>query len=359
MILRRNEPLSSHTTLGLGGPARTFLEPESEGELIEALRDARAHATPLLLLGGGSNLVVSDAGFEGTVLKFGRSTGETKITRDSTDDAYVVDAGAGRSWDDFVAEMVTIGASGVESLSGIPGLVGATPMQNVGAYGQEVSQRLESVRVFDRHEGVTKTLPSEACAFGYRESLFRGSDRYAILSVRFRLPHRGESGPIRYRELAQALGIVGDRGAPLARVRETVMSLRRGKGMVVDPDDTESRSAGSFFKNPVLDAAALSALSARVSERLPGQTVPTYPDTAAAPSDRRKVSAAWLIERAGLRKGEGGKIRLSKKHALSIVNAGGGTASELAAFARGIQAAVFDAFQVRLEAEPIFVGLSL
>ena len=356
MISRRNEALSPYTTLGLGGPAATFLEPSRESELIEALLDAEKSQEPVLLLGGGSNLVVADEGFAGAVIKLGASLAETTISRD--DAAYIVDAGAGRPWDEFVEEMVMLGASGVESLSGIPGLVGATPMQNVGAYGQEVSQSIEHVRVYDRSEKVTRIMQNQECAFGYRESVFRGSDRYAILSVRFRLLRSEDSAPIRYDELSRALGVSAGQRAPLRKVRETVVALRRAKGMVVDAKDPESRSAGSFFKNPIVDNEEFHALEARVFSQMGGAKIPSYPDTQ-APANRRKIAAAWLIEHAGFHKGHGGRIRISKKHALSLVNGGGGTATELVELARSIRAKVRDVFGVTLEAEPIFVGLSL
>ncbi|MFO0664304.1 MAG: UDP-N-acetylmuramate dehydrogenase [Polyangiaceae bacterium] len=357
MILRRNEPLSSYTTLGLGGPASRFVVPTSEAELVEVLREARTTKEDVLLLGGGSNLVVSDAGFPGTVVKLGDALSETSIARDG-DTSYVVTVAAGRSWDTFVSEMVNLGASGLESLSGIPGLVGATPMQNVGAYGQEVSQRIESVRVYDREKDDILTMTSSACGFGYRDSVFRGRTRFAILSVTFRLPRREECEPIRYEELARALDTTPGGTAPLRVVRRTVIALRRGKGMVVDPNDSESRSAGSFFKNPVLDTAAFQDLEARVERESPGLRVPCYPDTQGDPS-RRKVSAAWLIERSGFRKGHGDRVRISKKHALSLVNGGNGTTEELVALARSICARVQERFRVTLEVEPILVGVSV
>lgn len=357
MILRRNEALSKYTTLGLGGPAATFLEPATEAELIEALNDATRAGEPVMLLGGGSNVVVADEGFSGTVIKLGTALGDTSIARDG-DDAYFVDVGAGRLWDQLVEEMVQLGASGLESLSGIPGLVGATPMQNVGAYGQDVSQSIEYVRVYDRVERVTRTMSNPACAFGYRESVFRGSDRYAILSVRFRLARSEQSAPIRYEELSRALGTGAGQGAPLRKVREMVVELRRGKGMVVDPSDSESRSAGSFFKNPIIDNDAFRTLEARVASQMNGVRIPSYPDTH-EPANRRKIAAAWLIEHAGFRKGDGDRIRISRKHALSLVNGGGGTSAELVAFARSIREKVHERFGVTLEAEPIFVGLSM
>jgi UDP-N-acetylmuramate dehydrogenase len=270
-----------------------------------------------------------------------------------------LEVAAGEEWDAFVTRAVHEGWSGVECLAGIPGLVGATPIQNVGAYGQEVRDTLASVRAFDRTTGAFVDLEAGECAFGYRTSRFRGSDRYVVVRVTFDLELRGDSTPIRYGELARALGVSEGERAPCRDVRDAVIALRRAKGMVVDPDDPDSVSVGSFFVNATLTRAEMGALEARIAERRllrPGETIPRF----AADGDLFKVPAAWLVERAGFRKGYGqGRVGISAKHALALVHRGEGTTRELVALARAIQEGVMRVFGVELRPEPIFLGCSL
>ncbi|MCD0450288.1 UDP-N-acetylmuramate dehydrogenase [Actinocorallia sp. API 0066] len=335
--------LSGYTTLRLGGPARTFVEVTTEDELIEAVRTADHDGEPVLLLGGGSNLVVSDAGFPGTVVRIG--------TRGVTVNGGTVTAQAGEDWDGFVARAVAEGLSGVECLSGIPGRVGATPVQNVGAYGQDVSQTITEVRVWDRAAETVRVFSAEECGFAYRHSAFKGSDRHVVLSVTFQLAETGESDLIVFEELAKRLGTPVGATASLADVRATVLDLRRGKGMVLDPADPDTRSAGSFFTNPILTPEELAHLSARATG------FPAFRE----PDGRTKTSAAWLIEKAGFRKGHArGPVRLSGKHTLALTNPGpDGTTADLLALAREIRDGVRESFGVTLVNEPTFVGVTL
>ena len=343
-------PLSELTTLRLGGPARRLVQARSEAELVEAVRAADAADEPLLVLAGGSNVVVADGGWPGVVVHV-LTRGVEHVARDGV---VVVRAEAGEPWDPFVAGCVEAGLAGLECLSGIPGSVGATPIQNVGAYGQEVADTIESVRVLDRESGEIRELSREECEFSYRSSRFRGSRRWVVLRVDFAMPRSPESMPIRYGELARSLGVEPGATAPLEAVREQVLALRRGKGMVVDASDPESVSAGSFFTNPILAPEAFAALCARVAERLgEGTEPPGYPE----PDGRVKTSAAWLIERAGFARGYGeGPAGISGKHTLALVNRGGATTAQLLAVAREIAAGVRESFGVDLHPEPIFVG---
>ncbi|MDP3711769.1 MAG: UDP-N-acetylmuramate dehydrogenase [Mycobacteriales bacterium] len=337
--------LADLTTLGLGGPADDVAEARTEAELVEAVRSLDAAGTPVLVVGGGSNLVVADGGFPGTVVRV-LTTGVDELT------GGAVSVAAGEDWDGVVARLVAQGRAGVEALSGIPGATGATPVQNVGAYGQDLSQTCTGVRALDRSSGEVLELGAADCDFRYRHSRFKAErDRWVVLSVHLSLETGPLSAPVRYAELARALGVdVGDR-APLAEVREAVLGLRRGKGMVVDPADPDSRSAGSFFTNPVLTEAQLDALRGR----LPDVSVPAYPDQGGW-----KVSAAWLIERAGFAKGDlDGPVGLSTKHVLALVNRGGGTTQDLLRAARTVRDAVRDRLGVVLVAEPVLVGVEL
>ena len=270
-----------------------------------------------------------------------------------------VTAAAGEPWDDLVERCVADGLSGVECLAGIPGLVGAVPMQNVGAYGQDVSETIVRVRAWDRAARRVVDFDRAACGFAYRSSVFRGREGHVILAVTFALPVAPDSlsVPIRYAELARALGVAEGERAPLARVRELVIELRRGKGMVLDASDPDTRSAGSFFTNPILSAADVEALRERVKPLLgPGQAMPVFPE----PDGRAKVSAAWLIERAGFTKGyAAGAVAISSKHALALTNRGGATTRELLALARSIRDGVKSKLGVTLENEPVFVGIAL
>ena len=341
MRVDRNVPLAPRTTLGIGGVAARVAKIESVNDIREALGEDG----DILVLGGGSNLVVRDGGFDGLVLQMaipGISVDRSAAGHGGTR----VSVGAGVIWDDFVAHMVDAKLHGVECMSGIPGLVGATPMQNVGAYGQEVSDTITAVRVFDRETGKVEQMTPAQCAFGYRTSKFRGSTRWIIIDVELELSR--EPRPIRYPELSAALGLHAGGMAPLSAIRDTVIALRRKKGMVVDPDDFDSRSAGSFFTNPLVDAATLAQLEAR----LPGVEFPRWPA-----GERTKLSAGWLIERAGFSKGDArGKVGISSKHALALVNRGGATAKELLAFAREIQDGVRERLGIELHPEPVIVG---
>jgi UDP-N-acetylmuramate dehydrogenase len=334
--------LSELTTLRLGGPAARYRQVADEDELVEAVLAADRAGEPLLVLGGGSNVVVADAGFPGTVVQV--ATGGL-VRADST-----LDVAAGEPWDPFVADCVAAGLAGVECLAGIPGLVGATPIQNVGAYGQEVAETISAVRVLDRRRGSVHELAPEACGFTYRSSAFkREPGRWVVLGVRFELTASQRSAPVRYAELARALGVAVGDSAPLAEVREAVLALRRGKGMVLDPADPDTVSAGSFFTNPILDAADFAALRQRADTE-----PPAWPEA----DGRVKTSAAWLIERAGFHRGQGDPdgIAISSKHTLALTNRGAGTTTELVALAREIAGGVKDAFGVALAPEPVFIG---
>lgn len=356
VVVVENVPLASLTTLRLGGPARRMCAPEREQDVVEAVREIDARRERLLVLGGGSNLLVSDDGFDGTVLRM-TTRGIDHADHAGVPGVRLVTAAAGEPWDELVARCVADGLSGIESLAGIPGLVGAVPMQNVGAYGQDVSETIVRVRTWDRAAGRIVDFDREACGFAYRSSVFRGRDGHVILSVTFALAASDRSAPIRYAELARALGVGEGERAPLARVRETVIALRRGKGMVLDAADPDTASAGSFFTNPILDAAELEALRDRVKPLLSaGQTMPVFPEA----DGRAKVSAAWLIERAGFTKGHAaGAVAISSKHALALTNRGGATTRELLALARAIRDGVKTRFGVTLENEPVFVGVAL
>ncbi len=336
--------LKSCTTLALGGEARRFVLASSESALVDVVRDCDARGEALFVLGGGSNVVFADAGFDGTVVRV--------ATRGIVigDEEFRIDVSAGEPWDDFVGWSVRRGLAGLECMSGIPGLVGATPMQNVGAYGQEVRSTLASVRVWDREAGAVVDLSRDACRLSYRHSMLKETTRYVVLRVSFELANSVHSTPIRYAELARALGVAEGESAPLARVRETVITLRRGKGMVLDPSDADTRSAGSFFMNPIMDAPAYEALVLRA-----GEPVPKF-----ASDDAIKVPAAWLIERAGFPKGTvRGNVATSSKHALALTNRGNATTTELLALAREIRDAVEARFSVRILPEPVLVGCSL
>ena len=344
MQVRPGVPLAELTTLRLGGPARALVEAATAAELADAVRAADEHGEPMLLVGGGSNLVVADAGWPGTVVLV-RSRG---IAVEADGDTRTLTVEAGEPWDGLVARAVAEGWAGVEALSGIPGLVGATPVQNVGAYGQEVAETVTRVDVYDRAARATRQLSPAECRFGYRDSLFKHTDRYVVLRVVFALTASDKSGPLRYAELARAVGEV----APLADVRSAVLALRRGKGMVVDPDDPDTWSAGSFFTNPVLDPAAVAAFEARLE---PATAYPSWPA-----GDGRKLSAAWLIDRAGFAKGYGaGPVRISAKHTLALTNRGGGRAADLVALAREVRDGVAARFGVELRPEPRLVGVAL
>jgi UDP-N-acetylmuramate dehydrogenase len=330
----RDVVLAGLTTLGVGGPADRMIEVETSAELVAAVREADEAGRPLLLLGGGSNLVVSDRGWDGDVVAV-RTRGIVH-----SGDRMVVQAG--EPWDDVVASAVSHHLAGIEALSGIPGSTGATPVQNVGAYGQEVAQTIAAVRAYDRAEKRERSLVPEECGFGYRDSrLKQEPGRFVVLDVTFVLDPGELSRPIGYAELARRLGVeVGDRAA-LDEVRTAVIELRRGKGMVLDPADPDSRSAGSFFTNPIVP----------VDRAVEG--CPSWP----AGDGQVKLSAAWLVEHAGFGKGtRDGHVGTSSRHSLALTTEPGATASELLAFAGRIVAAVEEQFGVALEREPTAVG---
>jgi UDP-N-acetylmuramate dehydrogenase len=344
--LQENIPLAPMTTFQVGGPARYFVAAASVEDVREAVEYAREKRLPLFVLGGGSNLIVSDAGWPGLVLKVGitgisHHQGSTRI----------FDAGAGEEWDKLVALAVSHQCAGIECLSGIPGSVGGTPVQNVGAYGQEVSETIECVQALDRKTLEVVQLSKEDCGFQYRTSIFNTSqrERYIILRVSYRLTFRGEP-KLAYADLKKYFA--GWATPPtLAQVSEAVREIRASKGMLILPDDEDCRSAGSFFKNPVLTAEEHTMLEKKASER--GLKVPSYPALEA----QRKVSAAWLVEHSGFAKGySNGKVGISRKHALALVNRGGAKSSDIVAFKDEIQDRVEEIWGVRLQSEPVFVG---
>ncbi|MFI2629794.1 UDP-N-acetylmuramate dehydrogenase [Streptomyces collinus] len=344
-------PLAPLTTFRLGGPATRLVTATTDDEVIAAVREADEAGTPLLLIGGGSNLVIGDKGFEGTALVI--------ATKGFSLDGTSLELAAGETWTDAVARTVEAGLAGIECLAGIPGSAGATPIQNVGAYGQEVSSTITEVVAYDRRTGETVTLANEDCAFSYRHSRFKfDPERYVVLRVRFALEDaEGLSAPLRYAETARALGVEpGDR-VPLTRARETVLKLRAGKGMVLDPEDHDTWSAGSFFTNPILTDTDFAQFRARVRERLgDGVAPPAYP----AGEGHTKTSAAWLIDKSGFTKGYGdGPARISTKHTLALTNRGSATTEDLLALAREVVAGVHEAFGITLVNEPVTVGVSL
>jgi UDP-N-acetylmuramate dehydrogenase len=337
--------LSDHTTLRVGGAARRMIITETETELIEKVRELDAAGEPLLILGGGSNLLVGDSGFDGTVIKI--------ATRGFDEDTAacsgaVITVAAGEPWDPLVSYALERSWSGLEAMSGIPGLVGATPIQNVGAYGAEVSELISTVRTLDRSTGQLKTLFPIECGFGYRTSRFKSDPgQFLVLSVTFQLPLGSMSQPIRYPELARALGIEVGQRAPAPEVRQAVLALRTAKGMVLAEDDHDTWSAGSFFTNPLISSAQ-------------ARTLPPDAPRFNQADGMIKTSAAWLIERAGFGKGYGnGVARLSRKHTLALTNRGGATAADLLSLAREIRAGVQTKFDIELVPEPVLVGCEL
>lgn len=352
-----DEPIAGHTTMRVGGPAARLVVVETADELVDAVREVDDADEPLLVLGGGSNLVVADAGFQGTVVKV--ATSGVHVDSEDLCGGANVTVAAGEDWDGLVALAVSEGWSGVEALSGIPGSTGATPVQNVGAYGQEVAQTIARVRVWDRVDQQVRTMMSPDCRFTYRDSLFKSSDRFVVIDVMFQLILQTLSQPLRYADLATQLGAqVGDR-VPLGEAREAVLAQRRRRGMVLDADDHDTWSCGSFFTNPLLTADAFAALERRVSDRLGADA--SGPPRYAGGDGSVKTSAAWLIERAGFGKGFGmpGPAALSTKHTLAVTNRGGATASDVVALARQVRDGVHDAFGVTLVNEPVLVGDSL
>ncbi|SEQ51522.1 UDP-N-acetylmuramate dehydrogenase [Streptomyces radiopugnans] len=344
-------PLAPLTTFRLGGPATRLVTATTDEEVTEAVRAADADGTPLLVVGGGSNLVIADEGFAGTALRIATTGFRLEGTS--------LELAAGENWSEAVARTVEAGLAGVECMAGIPGSAGATPIQNVGAYGQEVSSTITEVVAYDRRSGRTVTVPAAECGFSYRHSRFKADPtRFVVLRVRFELEDAGGlSAPLRYAETARALGVETGERVPVERARETVLKLRAGKGMVLDPEDHDTWSAGSFFTNPVLTEAEHAAFLARVAERLgPDAAPPAYP----AGDGLVKTSAAWLIDRAGFTRGYGdGPARISTKHTLALTNRGSATTADLLALAREVRDGVREAFGVTLVNEPVTVGCSL
>ena len=412
LTVREQVLLAGYTTLGLGGPAARFIEAGSDDQVIASVREADLSGEPVLVLGGGSNLVVADEGFPGTVVHMATRGVEVRSGRDGA----AVAVAAGEDWDSLVEFCVEEGLSGLECLSGIPGLTGATPIQNVGAYGQEVAETIVTVRAYDRLLDRPVELANADCGFGYRTSAFKrrteagpragltragltgagltgagltgagltgagltgagmtraapsraamspaaATGRFVVLGVTFRLAPDPLSAPVRYAELARVLGVGEGGRVPLGEARSAVLALRRGKGMVLDPGDPDTRSAGSFFTNPVLDRrqfAEVERRAAAMSGR-PGQEV-SVPHFAAA-DGQVKVPAAWLIEHAGFAKGypADGSARISSKHTLALTNPGGASTASLVALAREIRNGVRQAFGVELVSEPVLVGAVL
>ncbi|PYN30324.1 MAG: UDP-N-acetylenolpyruvoylglucosamine reductase [Candidatus Rokuibacteriota bacterium] len=343
-----NVRLAEHCTLGVGGPARFFVEARDEAAVLEALDWARARRLPIRVLGGGSNLVVADEGIDGLVVKIALRGIDTREAHGVVE----VTAAAGEPWDELVRLCVDHGWAGFECLSGIPGLVGATPMQNVGAYGQEVSETVILVRALDTCTGRIMTFENRECRFGYRDSMFRSDEpgRYVILSVGYRLRPRGAAA-VRYADVEKDLAARGIAKPSLTDVRASVIAIRRSKSMVLDPRDANRRSCGSFFTNPIIPGAELAAVESRAGNR----AMPRWP----LPGGQVKLSAAWLIERAGYTRGRAdGPVGLSTNHALAIVAHDGARARDVVAFARRVQTAVADRFGVRLTPEPVFWGVA-
>ena len=390
--VREQVALAGYTTLGLGGPAARFIEAGSDDQVIASVREADLSGEPVLVLGGGSNLVVADEGFPGTVVHMatrgvGIAAGHAGVT---------VAVAAGEDWDSLVRLCVEEGLSGLECLSGIPGLAGATPIQNVGAYGQEVAETIVSVRAYDRLLDASVELAKADCGFGYRTSAFKrragvgprtatsraatsraaprraavnraamspsaATGRFVVLGVTFRLARDQRSAPIRYGELARVLGVSEGERVPLGEARSAVLALRRGKGMVLDPGDPDTCSVGSFFTNPVLDRRQFAEVKRRAAARSgrPGEEV-SVPHFAAG-DGQVKVPAGWLIEHAGFVKGypADGRARISSKHTLALTNPGGASTASLVGLAREIRNGVRQAFGVELINEPVLVGAEL
>lgn len=350
--------LSDLTTAAVGGPAGNYVEARTEAEIIDAVRSADAAGEPVLIIGGGSNLLISDDGFPGTVVKIA-SEGFTVNAEDSCGGVSVV-VQAGHNWDALVEHAVLHAWSGVEALAGIPGATGATPVQNVGAYGSDVSQTIAAVRTWDRERNAVKTFTNSELKFGYRDSILKqttvdGSPRYVVLTVEFQLPLGRMSAPIRYAELARVLGVAQGERAYSNDVRREVLRLRASKGMVLDPADRDTYSTGSFFTNPIVPAA--------VADELP-ENAPRYP---AGSDGLVKLSAAWLIDQAGFGKGfgldagsvSGGRASLSTKHTLAITNRGSASAADMVAIAREVRDGVVGRFGIELHPEPLLIGVAL
>jgi UDP-N-acetylmuramate dehydrogenase len=351
MQVQENIPLAPLTTFRIGGPARFYVDAKSIADVEAAVHFARTRDLPLFILGGGSNLLAADSGWPGLVMRVAIDGIERRARE--LEGKAVFDVGAGDPWDHFVAHVVSADCAGVESLSGIPGSVGGTPVQNVGAYGQEVSETIESVQVFDRKDNQVRELCSKACGFSYRSSIFNTTERgrFVILRVSYALTSGGKPH-LEYADLTRHFD--GREAAPtLAEVREAVRHIRAGKGMLIVEGDPDCQSAGSFFKNPVLSEQQHQDLNKRSEAKK--LIVPSYP----ALEKQHKVSAAWLVEHSGFSRGYAlGRAGISSKHALAIVNRGGATAAEILALKNQVQQRVEEIWGVRLETEPVFVGIN-
>ena len=335
--------LSKYTSLRVGGPAKSIVNVSTEAEIIAAIE--AAGDSPVLIIGGGSNVLISDSGFEGTVIHIANNQAESEVDACS---GATLTIGAGEDWDQFVATTISRGFAGLETLSGIPGTVGAAPIQNIGAYGHEVSEFITRVRTYDRQAKAIKTFTNAECDFEYRSSHFKKHPgRYIVLSVQFQIRTGEISTPITYAELAKKLGIAVGEKAPVIDTRNAVMELRASKGMLLNPSDKDSWSAGSFFTNPIVSTEIASALP---------EGAPKWPTA----DGRVKTSAAWLIENSGIDKGQShGGARISTKHVLALTNSGNATAEELIQLAREVRASVQEKFGITLEPEVNLVGISL
>jgi len=335
--------LSQYTSLRVGGPATKIVQVSTEEEIIAAIEEAGD--TPLLIMGGGTNVLIADKGFDGTVIRISNNSVQAEVDACS---GATLTIGAGEDWDLFVQTTINSGYAGLETLSGIPGTVGAAPIQNIGAYGHEVSEFITRVRTYDRQEKALKTFTNSECEFSYRNSYFKvHPGRYVVLEVQFQIRIGEESDPITYLELARKLGVqLGDK-APVVATREAVLELRASKGMLLSADDHDSWSAGSFFTNPIV--------SQQEADALP-DAAPKWPLI----DGRVKISAAWLIENAGMHKGdEVGGARISTKHVLALTNAGDATASDIAQLAKRARDSVKEKFGITLEAEVNLVGVEI
>jgi len=335
--------LNKYTSLRVGGPAKSILHVSTEDEIIAAIEGAGD--SPVLIIGGGSNVLISDSGFAGTVIHIANNQAESEVDACS---GATLTIGAGEDWDQFVATTISRGFAGLETLSGIPGTVGAAPIQNIGAYGHEVSEFITRVRTYDRQAKAIKTFTNAECEFEYRSSHFKKHPgRYIVLSVQFQIRTGEVSTPITYAELAKKLGIAVGEKAPVVDTRSAVMELRASKGMLLNPNDKDSWSAGSFFTNPIVSTEVASALP---------EGAPKWPTA----DGRVKTSAAWLIENSGIDKGQShGGARISTKHVLALTNSGNATAEELIQLAREVRASVQEKFGISLEPEVNLVGLAL
>jgi UDP-N-acetylmuramate dehydrogenase len=345
MNLQENVSLAPFTTFGVGGPARYFTQASTEADVREAVDFSHSRNLPLFVLGGGSNLVVSDEGFSGLVLKIAVRGLDESAGRGKR----LFQAGAGEDWDTLVAHAISENCAGIECLSGIPGTVGATPVQNVGAYGQEVSETITQVYALELSSGLLRELTPDQCGFAYRTSVFNNSEkgRFIILGVRFALEPNGEP-KVEYRDLQKYFA---DRKASLAEVRNAVREIRHSKGMLIVEGDEDCRSAGSFFKNPIVSKSKFAEVQSIADTR--GVKLPSFP----AADDNVKIPAAWLVEQSGFAKGYSrGPVGISRRHTLAIVNRGGARASDIVALKKDVQRAVADYFGIELKPEPVFLG---